>query len=119
LDSRPPPGYGGIEQVVELLSLELVRRGHEVTMYAAPGSRSPADIKSPLAESHPDEIQQAIYDEREMADAVGRLHEIDPAHCREETARRFDVAAVTEAHERVYARLSRSRSATSATESVL
>jgi hypothetical protein len=54
-----------------------------------------------------------------MADAVGRLHEIDPAHCREETARRFDVAAVTEAHERVYARLSRSRSATSATESVL
>jgi hypothetical protein len=28
----PPPGYGGIEQVVELLSLELVRRGHEVAM---------------------------------------------------------------------------------------
>jgi glycosyltransferase involved in cell wall biosynthesis len=60
-----------------------------------------------------------VKDEHEMADAVGRLHEIDPALCREQTARRFDVAAVTEAHERVYARLSRSRLATSATESVL
>jgi glycosyltransferase involved in cell wall biosynthesis len=60
-----------------------------------------------------------VNDEREMADAVGRLHEIDPARCREQTAGRCDVAAVTEAHERVYARLSRSRSATSSTESVL
>ncbi len=42
-----PPGYGGIEQVVELLSAELVERGHEVTMYAAPGSRSAAEVESP------------------------------------------------------------------------
>ena len=54
-----------------------------------------------------------------MADAVGRLHEIDPVTCRKQTARRFDIAAVTEANERVYARLNRSRSATSSTESVL
>jgi glycosyltransferase involved in cell wall biosynthesis len=60
-----------------------------------------------------------VNDEREMADAVGRLYEIDAASCRDQTARRFDVAAVAEAHERVYARLSSSRSATSSTESVL
>jgi hypothetical protein len=54
-----------------------------------------------------------------MADAVGRLHGIDPATCREQTARRFVIAAVTDTHERVYARLNRSRSATSSTESVL
>ena len=54
-----------------------------------------------------------------MAQAVARLGEIDPARCRELASERFDVAAVTEAHERVYARISWARSATSATESVL
>ena len=43
----PPPGYGGIEQVVELLSAELVRRGHDVTLFAAPGSESAAAIETP------------------------------------------------------------------------
>ncbi|MEA2367280.1 MAG: hypothetical protein QOE69_1885 [Thermoleophilaceae bacterium] len=27
----PPPGYGGIEQVIALLAAELIRRGNEVT----------------------------------------------------------------------------------------
>jgi glycosyltransferase involved in cell wall biosynthesis len=73
----PPPGYGGIEQVVELLSLELVRRGHEVTIYAAPGSRSPADVKSPLEESHPDKIQQAIYEADHVASAFDSIDEAE------------------------------------------
>ena len=38
----PPPGYGGIEAVVDLLCEALVERGHEVTLFAAPGSRSAA-----------------------------------------------------------------------------
>ena len=33
----PPPGYGGIEAVAELLCDELVARGHDVTLFAAPG----------------------------------------------------------------------------------
>ena len=32
----PPPGYGGIEAVVALLAREVVRRGNEVTLFAAP-----------------------------------------------------------------------------------
>ena len=36
----PPPAYGGTEAVVELLCEALVARGHEVTLFAAPGSRS-------------------------------------------------------------------------------
>jgi glycosyltransferase involved in cell wall biosynthesis len=36
-----------------------------------------------------------VSDESEMADAVARLDQIDPARCRELTAQRFDVAAVT------------------------
>jgi glycosyltransferase involved in cell wall biosynthesis len=34
----PPRGYGGIERVVSLLVEELVRQGHEVTLFATPGS---------------------------------------------------------------------------------
>jgi glycosyltransferase involved in cell wall biosynthesis len=69
----PPPGYGGIEQVVELLSAELVRRGHEVTLFAAPGSDSPASIETPLDSSHPDEIQMAIYEADHVACAFAAV----------------------------------------------
>jgi glycosyltransferase involved in cell wall biosynthesis len=63
----PPPGYGGIEQVLQLLVGALLERGHELTMFAAPGSRSPAEVASPLDEAHPDEIQMAIYEADHVA----------------------------------------------------
>lgn len=34
----PPVGYGGIERVVHTLVEELVRQGHDVTLFATPGS---------------------------------------------------------------------------------
>ncbi len=34
----PPDGYGGIERVVHILVEALVRAGHEVTLFATPGS---------------------------------------------------------------------------------
>jgi glycosyltransferase involved in cell wall biosynthesis len=42
----PPPGYGGIELVVGLLTDELVRRGHEVTLFASGDSISLAKLES-------------------------------------------------------------------------
>jgi glycosyltransferase involved in cell wall biosynthesis len=44
----PPSGYGGIEWVVALLADGLVERGHEVVLFAAPGSRTKAELSSPL-----------------------------------------------------------------------
>jgi glycosyltransferase involved in cell wall biosynthesis len=44
----PPPAYGGIEAVVHALTEGLVARGHEVTLFAAPGSRTSAHVVSPL-----------------------------------------------------------------------
>ena len=46
----PPHGYGGIERVVALLADGLVERGHRVTLFAAAGSRTKADLVTPLAE---------------------------------------------------------------------
>ena len=34
----PPPAYGGIEEVVDLLCEGLVSAGHSVTLFAAPGA---------------------------------------------------------------------------------
>ena len=36
----PPQKYGGIERVVADLADGLVRRGHDVTLWAGPGSRA-------------------------------------------------------------------------------
>lgn len=40
----PPRLYGGIERVVALLVSGLMRRGHEVTLIAHPGSQTPAEL---------------------------------------------------------------------------
>ncbi len=58
----PPTGYGGIEAVVSLLCDELVTRGHDVTMFAAPGSSSAAHVCSPLAATHADRMGASIYE---------------------------------------------------------
>jgi glycosyltransferase involved in cell wall biosynthesis len=42
----PPPAYGGIELVVSLLTEELVRRGHDVTLFASGDSVSQAKLES-------------------------------------------------------------------------
>jgi len=41
-----PPAYGGIELVVSLLTEELVRRGHEVTLFASGDSITSATLES-------------------------------------------------------------------------
>jgi glycosyltransferase involved in cell wall biosynthesis len=58
----PPPAYGGIEAVVALLCDELASRGHDVTLFAAPGSRSLARVRTPLERAHPDEIGSALFE---------------------------------------------------------
>src|SRR6188474_176472 len=42
--SVPPAGYGGTERVVSLLTEELVRRGHEVTLFASGDSATAARL---------------------------------------------------------------------------
>ncbi len=49
----PPGGYGGVELVVALLCDGLAERGHEVTLFAAPGSHTKAALVSPLGYEPP------------------------------------------------------------------
>ncbi|HEU4658271.1 MAG TPA: glycosyltransferase family 4 protein [Capillimicrobium sp.] len=65
----PPPGYGGIESVVELLCDELVARGHDVTLFAAPGSRSRARVCTPLEAAHPEQIGDQLHEADHVAAA--------------------------------------------------
>jgi glycosyltransferase involved in cell wall biosynthesis len=83
----PPPGYGGIEQVVELLSAELVERGHEVTMYAAPGvafrrrgrvpARRAASRRDPAGDYESDHVAYAF----DSIDAAAEPFDVVHDHC--------------------------------------
>ncbi|MCW3063598.1 MAG: glycosyltransferase family 4 protein [Solirubrobacterales bacterium] len=64
----PPPGYGGIEFVVQLLTDALVARGHDVELFCAPGSSSRAKVRTLLPAAHPDSIERALFE----ADHVAR-----------------------------------------------
>ena len=81
----PAPAYGGIEEMIRLLTEELSATGHDVTLFAPPGSRSPAKVETLLEQPHPDEVLVAIYE----ADHTARAFEsIDRAA---EAGNAFDV----------------------------
>jgi glycosyltransferase involved in cell wall biosynthesis len=63
----PPPGYGGIEEVVALLTDALVDRGHDVELFCAPGSQSKAKVRTLLPKAHPEAIERSLFE----ADHVG------------------------------------------------
>ena len=46
-ESCPPQLYGGTERVVSYLTEELVRQGHEVTLFASGDSRTKATLRAP------------------------------------------------------------------------
>lgn len=72
----PPPGYGGVESVVSALTEALVRRGHAVTLFCAPGSRSSGKVVTLLDAPHPDEIERSLY---EVDHVVRAFDEIERA----------------------------------------
>jgi glycosyltransferase involved in cell wall biosynthesis len=86
----PPPGYGGIEEVVRLLCRGLVRRGHDVTLFAAPGSRSEARVVEVRSAPEPDHMEHslveadhvaAVFDRIDAARAAGRPFDVVHDHC--------------------------------------
>jgi glycosyltransferase involved in cell wall biosynthesis len=58
----PPPGYGGIEAVVALVTDALVDHHHDVELFCAPGSRSRATVRPLLDRPHPESIERALFE---------------------------------------------------------
>lgn len=79
----PPPAYGGIELVVGLLTDELVRRGHEVTLFASGDSISLAKLES----VHPQALrldsnvrEYGIYEMLQMSRVYEQASDFDIIH---------------------------------------
>jgi glycosyltransferase involved in cell wall biosynthesis len=77
----PPSGYGGIEWVVALLADGLTDRGHEVTLFAAPGSGTKARLVSPLDEEPPrDAIGDPWYEASHVVSVYEHGDQFDILH---------------------------------------
>ncbi|HUF52322.1 MAG TPA: glycosyltransferase family 4 protein [Dehalococcoidia bacterium] len=79
----PPRKYGGTERVVSVLTEELVRRGHEVTLFASGDSQTSARLVAcaPVAERMGADYMRSLG--RTMAQcntAYERAHEFDVIH---------------------------------------
>ena len=83
----PPPGYGGIEEVVALVTDALVARGHDVELFCAPGSSSSAKVHPLLPRAHPEAIERSLFEADHVAlafaafdDAAAQGHPFDVVH---------------------------------------
>lgn len=79
----PPPAYGGTERIVGLLCDELVRRGHDVTLFASGDSVTLAKLESvhPRALRHDPSVKEyGIYDMLQLAKIYDRADEFDIIH---------------------------------------
>lgn len=79
----PPPAYGGVELVVGLLTDELVRRGHDVTLFASGDSITLAKLSSVHPQSlrlDPSVKECRIYEMLQLAQVYERAAEFDLIH---------------------------------------
>jgi glycosyltransferase involved in cell wall biosynthesis len=80
----PPRLYGGTERVVSWLTEELVRRGHDVTLFASGDSQTAAQLVAPyprglrLDPDRPDPVAMHMV---ELGQALERARDFDIMHC--------------------------------------
>ena len=79
----PPFRYGGIELIVSLLSDELVRRGHEVTLFASGDSITLGNLKSVHDQAlrlDPNIKEPGLYEQMMLSDVYRSAHYFDIIH---------------------------------------
>ncbi len=78
--SVPPTGYGGIERVVSVLAEGLVRRGHDVTLFAAGGSQTGARLVSTFETPPSRQIGNWMVEALSTLDAYAFHRDFDVIH---------------------------------------
>lgn len=81
-ESVPPQGYGGTERVVSWLTEELVRRGHDVTLFASGDSKTSARLQAVVPRALrlagvPDYLPATMLS---LGQVFDRAHEFDVIH---------------------------------------
>ena len=79
----PPPAYGGTELVVGLLTDELVKKGHDVTLFASGDSLTLAKLESvhPIALRLDSNVKEyGIYEMLNLSKVYERAEEFDIIH---------------------------------------
>jgi glycosyltransferase involved in cell wall biosynthesis len=79
----PPPTYGGIELVVSRLTDELVRRGHDVTLFASGDSQTTAKLEAVCPRAlrlDPNFREYSVYETLELSQVYQRAAEFDIIH---------------------------------------
>ena len=82
-EAVPPKRYGGTERVVSVLTEELVKRGHDVSLFASGDSRTRARLVACTPKSlrlSGDELLPTASALIELADAYGSAGEFDLLH---------------------------------------
>lgn len=82
-ETVPPPAYGGAELIVSLLTEELVRRGHEVTLFATGDSRTQANLEAihPSAlRLDPSVKEHTAYEAMQLSQVYQHSDEFDIIH---------------------------------------
>ncbi|OKH44620.1 glycosyl transferase [Calothrix sp. HK-06] len=79
----PPPTYGGIELVVSRLTDELVRRGHDVTLFASGDSYTEAKLEAVCPRAlrlDPNLREYSAYETLQLSQVYQRAEEFDIIH---------------------------------------
>jgi glycosyltransferase involved in cell wall biosynthesis len=81
----PPAGYGGTELIVSLLTEELIKRGHDVTLFASGDSKTNANLisvaKTSLRADNTIPMRRwSAYDMRNLLELEARQNEFDIVH---------------------------------------
>jgi glycosyltransferase involved in cell wall biosynthesis len=107
-ESVPPRFYGGTERVVSILTDELVRQGHDVTLFASGDSRTPARLIPMCSRAHRlSDVRDTLADHVRMVEhVIGRADEFDVIHfhiaeLHFSPARRMRTAHMTTLHGRL------------------